>query len=317
VSIESMQPIYLDDNRSASDVNVRVTMPISPADEKRIAKELSPGVAWPTLVLAIVLPSLTVGVVWLGLAGLVPLWVCTIILTFATYGHYTLTHESVHGNLVPAHPKLRWLNDVVGWISALGQGLNWPMLMRAHLMHHSHTNTDEDPDIWVKGGFAMLLLKSVLMSIVVTIPLFILRYLSPKDYKMAVRDLRGSEVIQSDVVAVAVLVLLAIAIPTGHFMDWLFLLFLPSRLGGTLLAIFFSWLPHHPFDSTERYLNTRVSLWPCAGLLTFQQNLHLMHHLWPSVPFYNYGRLYQRLRPNLIAKGSRIEGLRPMKAANI
>ena len=34
-----------------------------------------------------------------------------------------------------------------------------------------------------------------------------------------------------------------------------------------------------------------------------------MHHLWPSVPFYNYGRFYRRMRPTLLTKGSRIEGL--------
>ena len=37
--------------------------------------------------------------------------------------------------------------------------------------------------------------------------------------------------------------------------------------------------------------------------------LHLMHHLWPSVPFYNYARLFHRLRPVLKLEGSRIEGL--------
>ena len=88
-----------------------------------------------------------------------------------------------------------------------------------------------------------------------------------------------------------------------------FLLFIPTRVAALILPICFSWLPHHPFDRTERYLNTRISLWTGGGVLMLQQNLHLMHHLWPSVPFYNYGRLYRRLRPALIAKGSRIEGL--------
>jgi fatty acid desaturase len=49
-------------------------------------------------------------------------------------------------------------------------------------------------------------------------------------------------------------------------------------------------------------------LWSGGAFLTLQQNLHLMHHLWPSVPFYNYGRLYARLRPALVEKGSPIQG---------
>ena len=76
-----------------------------------------------------------------------------------------------------------------------------------------------------------------------------------------------------------------------------------------MLNILFQWLPHHPFDHTERYLNTRASLWAGGTFLTLQQNLHLVHHLWPSVPFYNYARLFNRLRPVLKAEGSRIEGL--------
>ena len=43
--------------------------------------------------------------------------------------------------------------------------------------------------------------------------------------------------------------------------------------------------------------------------LLLQQNLHLVHHLWPSVPFYNYAKLFHRLRPVLRGEGSRIEGL--------
>ena len=49
--------------------------------------------------------------------------------------------------------------------------------------------------------------------------------------------------------------------------------------------------------------------WTGGTFVLLQQNLHLMHHLWPSVPFYNYARLYRRLRPALIAKGSPIQGL--------
>ena len=123
------------------------------------------------------------------------------------------------------------------------------------------------------------------------------------------RMLRPGEMLQGTAVTLAVLALLAVSIATGRFLDWLLLLFIPTRVAALILQICFSWLPHHPFDRTERYLNTRISLWPGGSVLMLQQNLHLMHHLWPSVPFYNYGRLYRRLRPTLIAKGSPIQGL--------
>jgi beta-carotene hydroxylase len=89
----------------------------------------------------------------------------------------------------------------------------------------------------------------------------------------------------------------------------LLLWFVPVNIGILILNVFFQWLPHHPFDRVDRYGATRISLWPGAGLLTFQQNLHLVHHLWPSVPFYNYPKLYRALKPALKHEGSRIEGL--------
>ncbi len=284
----------------------------TPAEEKHIAKELSPGLAWPTLLLAVALPAALWTIVALGLAHAVPLWACGLLLAPISYAHYTLVHESIHGNLAPGYPRLRWLNTLVGWIGALGLSYNWPTLMRSHALHHAHTNSEQDPDIWVKGSFGRLLVKSAVANgVMILIPLFALRYVAPEQYRRVASRLRGSETIQASAVASLVLLLLGISIWYGRGADWFFLLFLPTRLAALALRIFFSWAPHYPFDRTERYLNTRVSLWPMGAFLTLQQNLHLMHHLWPSVPFYNYTRFYRALRPVLIAKGARIEGFLP------
>ena len=64
------------------------------------------------------------------------------------------------------------------------------------------------------------------------------------------------------------------AIATGHFAAWFLLLFVPTRVAALFLQIFFSWLPHYPFDRTERYLNTRISLWPGGTVILLQPNAH-------------------------------------------
>ena len=288
---------------------LRAAIGISHAEERRIAVALSPAVAWPTLALAAILPTTLIGVVTLGLTGALPLWVCTPILAIVSYAHYTLVHESIHGNVVSSPKSAAWINTLVGWIGALGLGMGWPALQRTHVLHHSHTNTERDPDIVVKGSFVQLLQKWLVMVPMSLLPIFALRFINPDRYKRLGAILSPAEIAQVSAVTLATLALLVAAIATGHVAEWLMLWFLPTRLAGLILNIFFQWLPHHPFDRTERYLNTRISLWTGGTLVLLQQNLHLMHHLWPSVPFYNYARLFHRLRPVLAAEGSRIEGL--------
>lgn len=287
----------------------RAATGISHADEKRIARELSPSVAWPTLGLALVLPATFAVVVAVGLTAALPLWACVPILTLVSYAHYTLVHEAIHGNVVSSPKSLHWINTLVGWIGALGMGAGWPALQRTHVLHHSHTNTERDPDIAVKGTLPQLIMKWLKGLPANFIPLFLLRFINAERYKRLGTILSPSDIAQVSAVTIAQIGLLVVAIATGHIIDWLCLWFLPTRLGILILNIFFQWLPHHPFDQTERYLNTRISLWAGGTFLTLQQNLHLMHHLWPSVPFYNYARLFRRLRPVLAAEGSRIEGL--------
>ncbi len=288
---------------------LRAAIGISHAEERRIALELSPAVAWPTLVLAVLLPAMLGGVIALGLTRVLPLWACTPILTLVSYAHYTLVHEAIHGNVVARPKGAAWINAVVGWIGALGMGAGWPALQRTHVLHHSHTNTERDPDISVKGTFVQLLAKWAVMVPMSLLPMAALRFISPARYRRLGAILNPSEILQVSAVTAFTLALLVAAVATGHVLDWLMLWFLPTRLGILILNIFFQWLPHHPFDQTERYLNTRISLWTGGTLMLLQQNLHLMHHLWPSVPFYNYARLFRRLRPVLVVEGSRIEGL--------
>lgn len=282
---------------------------ISRSEEKQLARSLSPAVAWPTLGLAVMLPTALLAVVYLGVTKAVPLWACTPILAYLSFAHYTLVHECVHGNIVAGHPRLAWVHTLVGWIGALALGLSWPALQRTHLLHHSHTNTAQDPDIFVKGTFLRLLGKRVVNSVLGLLPLPVMRLVSASGYERLQGVFSANDIRQITLVSLINLGVMAASIATGHVVEWLCLWFLPVNIGILLLNVFFQWLPHHPFDRSDRYGATRISLWPGAEALTLGQNLHLVHHLWPSVPFYNYGKLYRGLKPALISEGSRIEGL--------
>ncbi|MEJ1968646.1 MAG: fatty acid desaturase [Rhizomicrobium sp.] len=281
---------------------------ITRQEERRIALSLSPDIAWPTLALAMVLPGTLLTVIYLGLSGRWPLWACTPLLAFVSYAHYTLVHEAIHGNVVGKPRRLHWVNTVVGWVGALGMGAGWPVLRRTHVLHHAHTNTERDPDIFVKGTLGQLIRKWAVAAMMNLVPLALLKFIAPGRYQRLRSILTAPEIGQTSAVAVFTLVLLVVSVVTGHFVAWLLLWFVPLRLAMLMLNILFQWMPHYPFDRTDRYRNTRISLWVAGTFATLQQNLHLMHHLWPSVPFYNYRCLFLALRPVLIAEGSPVQG---------
>ena len=74
-----------------------------------------------------------------------------------------------------------------------------------------------------------------------------------------------------------------------------------------LLAFVFDYIPHWPYHATHAenpYQATGIRLgqeWLWTPLL-LSQNFHLMHHLYPLVPFYRYQRLWELKKDELLAR---------------
>jgi fatty acid desaturase len=95
----------------------------------------------------------------------------------------------------------------------------------------------------------------------------------------------------------------------GHGMSVLFCWIVPARLAIALVTFSFSYLPHYPHKtlaSENRYRATRILLaWWLTPLVVYH-NYHLIHHLYPGVPFYRYPKLFALKRDELVAKGAAI-----------
>ena len=83
---------------------------------------------------------------------------------------------------------------------------------------------------------------------------------------------------------------------------------IPARLTFLYLAVFFAWLPHFPYEHTDRFRNTRITLFPGSTWLLLQQDRHLIHHLYPSIPWYRYRVAHQELAWLLDERGSVVAG---------
>jgi fatty acid desaturase len=275
-------------------------------EERRVAEELSPPIAWPTIRLAVLLPLAQAGLVALAVAGIVPFWLAILPLGYIHFAYYTLVHESIHGNVVRA-TRFAWVHQLLGWWGALNMMTSYPALRRIHLLHHRHTNTDEDPDynlchgpLWKSVG------RVVMLRTLLLLPLPIVRLVPAASYTIKQARLTSGEMRTHAITVTALQLAFWTAVATGYAAEAFFLYWVPMMIGLVLLNIFFQWLPHVPFDKSDRYGKARVYL-PTAHRLLLGQNLHLGHHLWPSVPFFNYRPLNDRLRPQYESAGARLD----------
>jgi len=123
---------------------------------------------------------------------------------------------------------------------------------------------------------------------------FYLKYYLPR-----ARSRPVSELTETLTMLALTLAGLTIAIVSGNFWTLAVVFLIPQRIGLTLLAWWFDWLPHHGLQDTQRsnrYRATRNRVgmeWLFTPVL-LSQNYHLVHHLHPSVPFYRYLRTWKR-----------------------
>lgn len=279
-------------------------------EERQVATALSPPIAWPTLRLVVLLPVAQGALIWAALRGIVPVWLAILPLGYIHFAYYTLVHESIHGNIV-RNPRYGWVHRAVGWLGALNMMTSYPALRRIHLLHHQHTNSQEDPDynlchgpLWKSIG-RVILLRTLLL-----LPLPIVRLIPAASYTIKQARLTPAEMKVHAITLTALQLVFWTVVVLGYAKIAVLLYWLPMMIGLVLLNVFFQWLPHVPFDKTDRYQKAAVYL-PVAHRVLLGQNLHLGHHLWPSVPFYNYGRLNQGLRPQYESAGARLYGFLP------
>ncbi len=241
----------------------------------------------PTLALligSIILATLSTTGYW---TNTLPHWLVFICNFLSLYVLGTVIHDASHG---VAHPN-RLVNAAIGHISAVLQGFVFPVFTRVHMQHHAHVNDPEnDPDHFVSTGGPLWLIA--------------VRFFYHEVFFFQRRLWRNHELWEwaiSRGIWVAVLV-------AGYFYGFLdYILnfwFVPTAIMGFLLGLFFDYLPHRPFKETSRWHNARVYPSWLLNILLLGQNYHLVHHLWPSVPWYNYQPAYKKMKPLLDAHNS-------------
>jgi len=264
-------------------------------------------VAWPTLALTGFVVIAFVANLALFASGVTSAWLATPLLAALTYMAYTPLHEAVHGNVHGSNQRLKWLNDLCGYLAAPLIAVPYQSHRVEHFTHHRYTNQpDKDPDFMVSG------MGRGPISAVVTVVRFILLQntffvrTSWQKASFKERVIYTCEVMFSLSWRAAFLV--AVDQP-----GVLAVILLGCFLGGFFTAYWFAYRPHLPYDSQARYRNTSSLIMPrwMKPLEWFWlgQNLHAIHHLFPRVPFYRYHALHRDIEPVLRAHGTPVLGV--------
>jgi beta-carotene hydroxylase len=198
----------------------------------------------------------------------------------------TVIHDACHN---VAH-RNRIVNAIMGHGSALMLCFSFPVFTRVHMQHHANVNDPEnDPDHVVSTMGPLWLINS--------------RFLYHEIYFFQRRLWRKHELLEW-ILARSLLALLIVLGYQFGFISYIFnFWFVPLAFVGLALGLFFDYLPHRPFHERDRWKNARVYPGVVLNWLIMGQNYHLIHHLWPSIPWYHYERAYYATKPLLDAKG--------------
>lgn len=273
-------------------------------DATEIARAYEPGIAWPTLILAFVTGFGYWEVVYAGASGVLPLWVAFSLNVVLSFVCYTPLHEACHGNVAQKSHRLAWLNTVVGILASGPYLHNFHMHQVSHLAHHANTNDPErDPDHGVASSSVMeLFLRS--WTLVFIHSVWSVRLCRRR------ADGRRRMVLAAFQTAFWLALVLVMAVRYNS-VEVLTITVLASWVGSALLAVTFDWLPHHPHLSRERWKHTRMLTFPgpvqrVLDVVLLGQTYHLVHHLYPRVPYFRYKAVFHRLDEFFRSNGARI-----------
>ena len=238
-----------------------------------VPKELlgPPGDFNPTLVMfiaAVILASVsTLGYFRWDFPG----WCIFIMNVTALHLVGTVIHDASHN---VAH-RNRIMNAILGHGSALMLGFSFPVFTRVHMQHHANVNDpDNDPDHFVSTGGPLWLIAA--------------RFFYHEIFFFKRKLWRKYELLEWFLGRLAVVLIVCTAIhydSLGYIFNFWFS---PALVVGLALGLFFDYLPHRPFQERNRWKNARVYPSAILNVLILGQNYHLIHHLWPSIPWYQY-----------------------------
>ena len=172
----------------------------------------------------------------------------------------------------------------------LEPGPFFPVFRFIHMQHHRFTNDPlKDPDVYSGTGPKWLLpFKWLTLDVI-----YFKNYLAPDIFKKRSKK----EQYEFYFAVLFVISVITVMIAAGWLQYYLLLFFIPTRISKFFIIIAFDFLPHYPHEAYAkeepyRCTSNRVGFeWLLTPIFIYQ-NYHLVHHLYPAVPFYRYIKIW-------------------------
>lgn len=261
------------------------------------------GIEWQTALLAGVIYGGFVFVTWFWQS--LPVVVVIVAGGWLVAWHGSLQHEVIHG-----HPtRNQSINDAIGW-PPLSLWLPYAIYREGHLVHHRDehlTDPIEDPEssyftqaAWERmGRFGKLVAAwnmTLLGRLTIGPLVMIISFLAQEAILVANGDRKRAAIWLRHglgVIAMLVWIVLICGMPL-----WLYLF--GFVYVGAALTRLRSYAEHRYADHQDQR-TAIVENSPLFGLLFLYNNLHVLHHQRPSIPWYRIPGLYRRHRTLLVS----------------
>jgi beta-carotene hydroxylase len=269
------------------------------AMERRLAAPFTRIFPW-----GVILWGFSNTLVWLSLwplvfTGLLPLWVAFPIATLNVALSYLPSHDAQHSIIARRGHRLRWLNELLGWVSLIPMWQSFLVLRHTHFEHHRHTNDPElDPDYDVHTESALGFLGK--------------RIGSPggNAYAETLVRIGRTDLVKQAIGYQVFFVLFLFAMAwSGSALEAALLWWLPRHVALLWIQFYLSWMPHHPGTEQGRYRETRAFRSLLGNVLSGGMQYHIVHHLYPTIPLMQTPAAFRALRPVLERKGCDLGGL--------
>ena len=220
--------------------------------------------------------------------------------------HFSLQHEAIHSwRSIPL-----WLRTALVW-PPIGGWLPYELYRRSHSIHHRDNNLTypgvdtesvyhkpEDWERYSRPWRAILMFNQTLLGRLTIGPILRLRKLVLNEYLLLkARDYRNVWIWAR--FAVGLTGVLLVVTLVGHMPIWKY--YLCFVYPGLSLGLLRAFIEHRWGEHPEERVASVESNW-VFGLLFLWNNLHIVHHLDPAMPWYEIPGEYRRNREALLQK---------------